>query len=198
MSLLIVLGAASAFLSGGLVAPRVAKSTLPDWGVVGIGLVVLCGYFLLYWALPFHGKWGEVPLIVVAGAALVWPMTLIFRSQNRADVGQLTSAMRMVFFIPALVLPIFTLTVRLSYADRLTWECDGRIVQHDRSHNHNAPRIVVEGSAGRISFESVDLRFWDQATTGKTLVKKAGSPMAILDGSPIRMLEAVRFRSDPP
>jgi hypothetical protein len=198
MGALLLLGLASAFLSGAFVSRGVAGSRLPDFAVMVAGAAALVGHFFVVLALPFHGAWGEIPVIASGALAFSGPMTLVFRHQKRARDNGLLFAARTAFLIFSFGLVLVTLIVRLGYAHKLGWECDGKIVQQDRSYNHRATLIVVECADGRISFEGVDESFWRQASPGMMLTKKRGSPTAFLDGKPIRMLEPVKFWHDPP
>ena len=125
-------------------------------------------------------------------------MALGFRDKARRRDNLLFFAARMASLVIAFGLILFTLPLRLGYSHKLGWECEGRIVEVGRSGNHRSPRIVVEGAAGRIHFDGVGDIFGNKASPGMTLIKKPGSPKALLDGIPLRMLEPVGFWNDPP
>ncbi|MBI2921476.1 MAG: hypothetical protein HYY18_10380 [Planctomycetes bacterium] len=199
-----------AFAFTTVVAGLHQKLRTPSWLVFALTPVLVALYLVAMMAMPFAGFLTELPLVLLATVAASGPVTLMIRANEslkakreagghvaefRGDVMKQVKSVGkgMMFgallFLPVMAMTLFSLVSRINYACWLGWKCDGRIVSVTRDgSNHQAPMILVETGGRTDSFSQVDDGFWKQAKAGMHLTKKPGSPMATLDGRPVRMV----------
>jgi len=181
-----VIAAFVPFLIAGLIAvPLSAKGgSLRLIHAVAIVAVVL--YVLLVLGLPFCGLLTEL----MAGAAtaialipVIWSMSLLSRAPTVA-----WRALLAISLLPLSVGVLMPWTIRVSYAQRVAWACDGTIVSKYRSDNHGAPTLAVQTAGHAVTLEGVEKSLWQKACIGERLVKPRGSAFGTLEGIDVRIV----------
>lgn len=203
--------AAFAFSNAGAMVHK--RLNTPTWLIAVLTPAFLGIYVLAILAMPFRGVLTELPLVLLATVAASGPVALMHRANEKilaereakkagghaVEFRGGVKAVRSTFnlgavlvlglLMPTMAITMFTLVSRINYASWLNWSCDGQVLQVTRNRgNHNAPMILVETDGSTESFTQVDGGLWSQAKAGQRLKKVAGSPMAELDGQPVRMV----------
>ena len=162
--------------------------------------LIYVSYYVVLLGLPFWNVASEALVVLVAGAALVLPMTIFMRRTAGQKVQHLRQVLPFVLGFFLFVPVLFTLVSRVTYARRVHWACDGQIVERTRTaRNHNAPTLVVQNGDRQVRFEMVDEAFWQVAQPQQRLVKAFGSTTAMLDGQRLRIVPRdLPWRNDPP
>lgn len=199
-----------------------ASLRTPTWLVAALTPAFVAIYWLAMKAMPFAGFVTELPLALLAAVAVSGPIAILNRTNEEIQAKQkavkeghvaefrdaagsrkpgipLSGVLCLGLFLPTAAITIFSLVSRINYACWLQWECDGRIVlvTSDKG-NHGNPMILVETRGQTEKFSPVDGAFWSAAKEGMPLRKSPGSPTALLDGRPVRMVpKQVEFWRDP-
>ncbi len=196
-----VLALFAAFMLAGVGQVVLLQGGVSRRRLVAVSGVLLPAYWFALVAAPFHGWITEMLLVVLLGAAMSGPFAL-FLGMNTAPPRTLTPRLAIALGVglPVMAFTLFSIVTRVNHAWGLGWACDGRILEVTRDHaNHGVPLLVVETPSGAARFASVDDALWARARVGQRLTKVAGSPMAALDGVPVRMVPRhLEWWNEPP
>jgi hypothetical protein len=193
-----LLALVAAFITGGFIGQWVARRIRISMGWIALMAIVTSGgSFLLLLGLPFYGAVGECFLVFTAAGALMWPLALTFRLRPREKPRIGPSLAVGLLALPLTAGVLWSLNFRIRYATQLAWECDGLISERTRN-SKKVPRIVVETTDRLVTFDAVSEEFWSEVRPGHRVTKASGSPTAILEGKPVRILRRTGFWNDPP
>jgi len=165
-----------------------SDSARSDIQMVGV-LPVCVGFGALAFSMPFRSVWLELLLVVLGTLALALIMWALGIGASKLDQRSGAGCF-LVLVIPFLPFVSFTLVGRVHQAQQLAQSVDGLVSYKYRSHNHNAPSIVVTRDDGSsVELEGVDKPMWEAIVPGTSRLKKpAWSARGQLDGQVFRIV----------
>jgi hypothetical protein len=183
------------FFGGAVVGMLLSRRVQSRWWAAAVGFIASCGFVVLLLGAPLR-SWKSEVLIAVAGAVALVPT---FVAYGNSYLGRKQGDWVALLVVPMILAVFMPLSVRLTYASRVLWSCDGMIVQKYRSTNHNARTLHVRNvDGGEARLEGVDQRLWADARIGGDLRKFAPSAFGELDGRAMRVVpRTMGWRREP-
>lgn len=179
------------FIASGLLAGWLSRGVRLHWILIVSAVIFAVVGCLLLLGMPFAGLLTEAPLALAASVALVPTMLIVLASFRSAGKAIWSHMMLPFLLLLLLVMVMMPWTVRVHYARRVAWVCDGTIISKYRSSNHNAPALEIQTPSGPVILDGVDESMWTDATVGDHLIKSRGTINGELNGRTVRVVPRV-------
>jgi hypothetical protein len=137
-----------------------------------------------------YGGWSRELLIgLLAAVVLALPLGLLLATHAPKRPRPSGKPLLVFVLLPLMVGVMMPWTSRVHWVTKLAWSCDGVIVEKYRSHNHQAPTLVVRNHNGSLTtLEGISAAVWGRAAAEDRLRKESGRADAQLNQQTVELV----------